>query len=92
MKKLKFIRIYPEVYSNKDITFSEKVYLSVIRYYTLEREAHCCKFSNKEMAEELEMDIKFIRNMKCKLKKMGLITVTEDGIVYNTPQSQIETI
>ena len=90
MKKIKCITLYPEVYSNKDITFSEKVYLSVIRYYTIEGRTHCCKFSDKEMAEELEMDIKFIRKIKCNLKKLNLITVTDDGIIYNKITSSKE--
>ena len=90
MKKIKCITLYPEVYSNKNLTPNEKIYLSVIRYYTIEGRTHCCKFNDKEMGEELEMDIKFIRKMKCNLKKLGLITVTDNGIIYNkiTPSKE----
>ena len=85
MKKIKCITLYPEVYSNKNLTPNEKIYLSVIRYYTIEGRTHCCKFCDSEMAEELEINVKIIRNIKCKLKKLGLITILDNGIEYNTP-------
>jgi len=82
MKNIKCITIYPEVYHNQNLTPNDKIYLSVIRYYTLEGRTHCCKFSDKEMSEELLIGINQIRKIKCNLKKLGLINVTEKGIKY----------
>ena len=82
MKNIKCITIYPEVYHNENLSPNEKIYLSVIRYYTFEGRTHCCKFSDKEMSEELLIGLNIIRNIKCKLKKLGLITIGEKGIKY----------
>ena len=82
MKELKCITIYPEVYNNKDLTPTEKIYLSVIRYFTLNGKTRCCRLSDKEMSEELLIGIPSIWNMKSKLKKLGLITIGENCIKY----------
>ena len=86
MKTIKFITIYPEVYDNKDLTPNEKIYLSVIHFFT-KGKAHCCKLSDQEMSEELLIGVNQIRKIKCKLKKLGLITIGENCIKYVLPNS-----
>ena len=86
MKTIKFITIYPEVYENKDLTPNEKIYLSVIHFFT-KGKAHCCKLSDQEMSEELLIGVNQIRKIKCKLKKLGLITIGENCIKYVLPNS-----
>ena len=86
MKTIKFITIYPEVYENKDLTPNEKIYLSVIHFFT-KGKAHGCKLSDKEMSEELLIGVNQIRKIKCKLKKLGLITIGENCIKYVLPNS-----
>ena len=86
MKTIKFITIYPEVYDNKDLTPNEKIYLSVIRFFALGK-AHCCRLTDKEMSEELLIGVNQIRKIKCKLKKLGLITIGENCIKYVLPNS-----
>ena len=88
MKELKCITIYPEVYNNKDLTPTEKIYLSVIRYFTLNGKTRCCKLSDKEMSEELLIGIPSIWNMKSKLKKLGLITIGENCIKYASSNNE----
>ena len=78
--------IYPEVYDNKDLTPNEKIYLSVIHFFT-KGKAHCCKLTDKEMSEELLIGVNQIRKIKCKLKKLGLITIGENCIKYVLPNS-----
>ena len=86
MKTIKFITIYPEVYDNKDLTPNEKIYLSVIRFFALGK-AHGCKLSDQELSDELSIGINQIRKIKCKLKKLGLITIGENCIKYVLPNS-----
>ena len=81
MKTLKFITIYPEVYDNKDLTPNEKIYLSVIQFFT-KGKAHGCKLSDQEMSGELSIGINQIRKIKSKLKKLGLISVNNKTIFY----------
>ena len=88
MKELKCITIYPEVYNNKDLTPTEKIYLSVIRYFTLNGKTRCCRLSDKEMSEELLIGIPSIWNMKSKLKKLGLITIGENCIKYASSDNE----
>ena len=88
MKELKCITIYPEVYNNKDLTPTEKIYLSVIRYFTLNGKTRCCRLSDKEMSEELLIGIPSIWNMKSKLKKLGLITIGENCIKYASSNNE----
>ena len=82
MNKIKCITIYPEVYHNENLTPNEKIYLSVVRYFTLEGKTRCCRLSDQEMSEELLIDINQIRKIKCKLKKLGLISVDGKEIKY----------
>ena len=82
MKELKCITIYPEVYHNDNLTPNEKIYLSVVRYYTVRGKKHLCGFSDKVMSEELLIGVRQIQNIKSKLKKLGLIIITEKGIKY----------
>ena len=86
MKLLKFITIYPEVYHNENLTPNEKIYLSVIHFFT-KGKAHCCRLTDKEMSEELLIGVNQIRKIKCKLKKLGLITIGENCIKYVLPNS-----
>ena len=86
MKTIKFITIYPEVYDNKDLTPNEKIYLSVIHFFT-KGKAHGCRLTDKEMSEELLIGVNQIRKIKCKLKKLGLITIGENCIKYVLPNS-----
>ncbi len=86
MKTIKFITIYPDVYENKDLTPNEKIYLSVIHFFT-KGKAHGCKLSDQEMSEELLIGVNQIRKIKCKLKKLGLITIGENCIKYVLPNS-----
>ena len=86
MKTIKFITIYPEVYENKDLTPNEKIYLSVIHFFT-KGKAHGCRLTDKEMSEELLIGVNQIRKIKCKLKKLGLITIGENCIKYVLPNS-----
>ena len=81
MKTLKFITIYPEVYDNKDLTPNEKIYLSVIHFFT-KGKVHGCKLSDQEMSDELSIGINQIRKIKSKLKKLGLISVNNKTIIY----------
>ena len=81
MKTLKFITIYPEVYDNKDLTPNEKIYLSVIHFFT-KGKAHGCKLSDQELSDELSIGINQIRKIKSKLKKLGLISVNNKAIIY----------
>ena len=86
MKTIKFITIYPEVYENKDLTPNEKIYLSVIHFFT-KGKAHGCKLSDQELSDELSIGVNQIRKIKCKLKKLGLITIDENCIKYVLPNS-----
>ena len=86
MKTIKFITIYPEVYDNKDLTPNEKIYISVIRFFALGK-AHGCKLSDQELSDELSIGVNQIRKIKCKLKKLGLITIDENCIKYVLPNS-----
>ena len=81
MKTLKFITIYPEVYDNKDLTPNEKIYLSVIHFFT-KGKAHGCKLSDQELSDELSIGIRQIQNIKYKLKKLGLIKIDGNVIKY----------
>ena len=81
MKTIKFIMIYPEVYDNKDLTPNEKIYLSVIHFFT-KGKAHCCKLSDQELSDELSIGIRQIQNIKYKLKKLGLIKIDGNVIKY----------
>ena len=81
MKTIKFITIYPEVYDNKDLTPNEKIYLSVIHFFT-KGKAHCCKLSDQELSDELSIGIRQIQNIKYKLKKRGLIKIDGNVIKY----------
>ena len=81
MKTIKFITIYPEVYDNKDLTPNEKIYLSVIHFFT-KGKAHCCKLSDQEISDELSIGIRQIQNIKYKLKKLGLIKIDGNVIKY----------
>ena len=81
MKTLKFITIYPEVYDNKDLTPNEKIYLSVIHFFT-KGKAQGCKLSDQELSDELSIGINQIRKIKSKLKKLGLISVNNKAIIY----------
>ena len=81
MKTIKFITIYPEVYENKDLTPNEKIYLSVIHFFT-KGKAHCCKLSDQELSDELSIGIRQIQNIKYKLKKLGLIKIDGNVIKY----------
>ena len=81
MKTIKFITIYPEVYDNKDLTPNEKIYLSVIHFFT-KGKAHCCKLSDQELSDELSIGIRQIQNIKYKLKKLGLIKIDGNVIKY----------
>ena len=86
MKTIKFITIYPEVYHNENLTPNEKIYLSVIHFFT-KGKAHGCRLTDKEMSEELLIGVNQIRKIKCKLKKLGLITIGENCIKYVLPNS-----
>ena len=81
MKTIKFITIYPEVYENKDLTPNEKIYLSVIHFFT-KGKAHGCKLSDQELSDELSIGIRQIQNIKYKLKKLGLIKIDGNVIKY----------
>ena len=81
MKTIKFITIYPEVYDNKDLTPNEKIYLSVIHFFT-KGKAHGCKLSDQELSDELSIGIRQIQNIKYKLKKLGLIKIDGNVIKY----------
>ena len=81
MKTIKFIMIYPEVYDNKDLTPNEKIYLSVIHFFT-KGKAHGCKLSDQELSDELSIGIRQIQNIKYKLKKLGLIKIDGNVIKY----------
>ena len=73
--------IYPEVYDNKDLTPNEKIYLSVIHFFT-KGKAHGCKLSDQELSDELSIGIRQIQNIKYKLKKLGLIKIDGNVIKY----------
>ena len=81
MKTIKFITIYPEVYDNKDLTPNEKIYLSVIHFFT-KGKAQGCKLSDQELSDELSIGIRQIQNIKYKLKKLGLIKIDGNVIKY----------
>ena len=81
MKTIKFITIYPEVYDNKDLTPNEKIYLSVIHFFT-KGKAHCCRLTDQELSDELSIGIRQIQNIKYKLKKLGLIKIDGNVIKY----------
>ena len=81
MKTIKFITIYPEVYENKDLTPNEKIYLSVIHFFT-KGKAHGCRLSDQELSDELSIGIRQIQNIKYKLKKLGLIKIDGNVIKY----------
>lgn len=81
MKKLKCITIYPEEFNNKDLSPNEKYFLSIVRFYT-NGEYRKCFLKDEQMAEELLTGVQQIKNIKSKLKKLGLIEVGKDEIRY----------
>lgn len=76
------IFIPTEFFKIKGITNTERMVLSIYKYYTEKGKYKCCSLSNLEISEVLGMSRRNIIEIKNHLKELGLITTTNGKIVY----------
>ena len=68
-----------EILKLKDINITEKVVLSIYKYYTEQGKYKCCSLSKPQIADELGISIDYVKDIKKHLKELGYIR-TDGGI------------
>ena len=68
-----------EILKLKDINITEKVVLSIYKYYTEQGKYRCCSLSKPQIADELGISIDYVKDIKKHLKELGYIR-TDGGI------------
>ena len=68
-----------EILKLKDINITEKVVLSIYKYYTEQGKYKCCSLSKPQIADELGISVDYVKDIKKHLKELGYIK-TDDGI------------
>ena len=63
----------------KDINITEKVVLSIYKYYTEQGKYKCCSMSKPQIADELGISVDYVKDIKKHLKELGYIR-TDGGI------------
>ena len=68
-----------EILKLKDINITEKVVLSIYKYYTEQGKYKCCSLSKPHIADELGISVDYVKDIKKHLKELGYIR-TDGGI------------
>ena len=68
-----------EILKLKDINITEKVVLSIYKYYTEKGKYKCCSLSKPQIADELGISVDYVKDIKKHLKELGYIR-TDGGI------------
>ena len=68
-----------EILKLKDINITEKVVLSIYKYYTEQGKYKCCSLSKPQIADELGISVDYVKDIKKHLKELGYIR-TDGGI------------
>ena len=68
-----------EIIKLKDINITEKVVLSIYKYYTEQGKYKCCSLSKPQIADELGISVDYVKDIKKHLKELGYIR-TDGGI------------
>lgn len=72
------------------LELTDKVLLSIYKYYTIEGDSHCCLLTNEKIADMLGISIPTVQRSKRKLKQLDLI-YTNGGIKTWYKGCQIDT-
>ena len=78
-KIMEGIFIPNEILKLKDINITEKVVLSIYKYYTEQGKYKCCSLSKPQIADELGISVDYVKDIKKHLKELGYIK-TDGGI------------
>ena len=78
-KIMEGIFIPNEILKLKDINITEKVVLSIYKYYTEQGKYKCCSLSKPQIADELGISVDYVKDIKKHLKELGYIR-TDGGI------------
>ena len=78
-KIMEGIFIPNEILKLKDINITEKVVLSIYKYYTEQGKYKCCSLSKSQIADELGISVDYVKDIKKHLKELGYIR-TDGGI------------
>lgn len=76
------IFIPTDFFKIKEINNSERIVLSLYKYFTEKGKYKCCSMSNLEIGEVLGMSRRNIIEIKNHLKELGLITTTNGKTVF----------
>lgn len=68
-----------EILKLKDLNITEKVVLSIYKYYTEKGKYKCCSLSKPQIADELGISVDYVKDIKKHLKELGYIR-TDGGI------------
>lgn len=68
-----------EILKLKDLNITEKVVLSIYKYYTEQGKYKCCSLSKPQIADELGISVDYVKDIKKHLKELGYIR-TDGGI------------
>lgn len=68
-----------EILKLKDLNITEKVVLSIYKYYTEQGKYKCCSLSKPQIADELGISVDYVKDIKKHLKELGYIK-TDGGI------------
>ena len=68
-----------EILKLKDINITEKVVLSIYKYYTEQGKYKCCSLSKPQIADELGISVDYVKDIKKHLKELGYIR-TDGGM------------
>ena len=68
-----------EILKVKDLNITEKVVLSIYKYYTEQGKYKCCSLSKPQIADELGISVDYVKDIKKHLKELGYIR-TDGGI------------
>ena len=84
MEKEKGIFLYDDILHNEDyhLTISEKIVLSIYKYYTKNGKYKCCSLTNEEVAIKANISRQRLKEIKIHLKKIGLIKTTGIKVYY----------
>ena len=77
--KIMDVFIPNEILKLKDLNITEKVVLSIYKYYTEKGKYKCCSLSKPQIADELGISVDYVKDIKKHLKELGYIR-TDGGI------------
>ena len=83
MEREKGIVLYKDILHNKALNSSEKIVLSIYKYFTKNGRYKCCSMTNEEVSQELEISIVQLKRIKKHLKELGLIKTSGIKVYYN---------